>query len=253
MKALVTGASSGIGKEIAKLLAGEGYDLVIVARSVDKLNNLKEEIEKANAKVTVEVVQMDLSNVENCSKLYALYKEKISLLVNNAGFGTYGRFDESDLDTEIRLINTNISAVHVLTKLFLKDMKKSNSGQILNVASIAGFMPGPLMAAYYASKAYVVRLSQSIKEELRKEKSNVRISVLCPGPVDTKFNEVAKVKFTSKPLSSEFVAKYALKGMKKNKFYIVPGVGVRILRHISKIIPDNMMASFVYSHTKSKK
>lgn len=253
MKALVTGASSGIGKEIAKLLAGEGYDLVIVARSVDKLNNLKEEIEKANAKVTVEVVQMDLSNVENCSKLYALYKEKISLLVNNAGFGTYGRFDESDLDTEIRLINTNISAVHVLTKLFLKDMKKSNSGQILNVASIAGFMPGPLMAAYYASKAYVVRLSQSIKEELRKEKSNVRISVLCPGPVDTKFNEVAKVKFTSKPLSSEFVAKYALKEMKKNKFYIVPGVGVRILRHISKIIPDNMMASFVYGHTKSKK
>lgn len=253
MKALVTGASSGIGKEIAKLLAGEGYDLVIVARSVDKLNNLKVEIEKANAKVTVEVVQMDLSNVENCSKLYALYKEKISLLVNNAGFGTYGRFDESDLDTEIRLINTNISAVHVLTKLFLKDMKKSNSGQILNVASIAGFMPGPLMAAYYASKAYVVRLSQSIKEELRKEKSNVRISVLCPGPVDTKFNEVAKVKFTSKPLSSEFVAKYALKEMKKNKFYIVPGVGVRILRHISKIIPDNMMASFVYGHTKSKK
>ena len=253
MKALVTGASSGIGKEIAKLLAGEGYDLVIVARSVDKLNDLKEEIEKANAKVTVEVVQMDLSNVENCSKLYALYKEKISLLVNNAGFGTYGRFDESDLDTEIRLINTNISAVHVLTKLFLKDMKKSNSGQILNVASIAGFMPGPLMAAYYASKSYVVRLSQSIKEELRKEKSNVRISVLCPGPVDTKFNEVAKVKFTSKPLSSEFVAKYALKEMKKNKFYIVPGVGVRILRHISKIIPDNMMAGFVYGHTKSKK
>lgn len=250
MRALITGASSGIGRDLALNMAKEGYDLVIVARSVDKLNELKDKI---NGIVNVEIVQMDLSNIDNCKNLHQQFEGKIDILVNNAGFGTYGKFDEIDLDTEIKLINTNISAVHVLTKLFLKDMKKKNSGQILNVASIAGFLPGPLMSAYYASKSYVVRLSQAIKEELRREKSKVSISVLCPGPVDTNFNNVAKVKFSSKPLTSEYVARYTMEKLKKKRFYIVPGLAVRALRRIAKIIPDNIMARFAYEHTESKK
>ncbi|MBR2704046.1 MAG: SDR family oxidoreductase [Clostridia bacterium] len=253
MRALITGASSGIGRDLAINLAKEGYDIVIVARSVDKLNELKDEIDKLNLNRNIDVVQKDLSNVDNCKSLYEQYKNQIDLLINNAGFGTYGKFEDVDLGTELRLIDTNISAVHVLTKLFLKDMKEKNKGQILNVASIAGFLPGPLMSAYYASKAYVIRLSQGIKEELRKDKSNVSISVLCPGPVDTNFNNVAKVKFNSKPLTSEYVAKYTIKKLKKKKFYIIPGYAVRALRHICKILPDNLMASFAYSHTESKK
>jgi len=253
MRALITGASSGIGRDLAINLAKEGYDLVIVARSKDKLNELKSEISKLNINRSVDVVQKDLSNVDNCKELYKQYKSQIDLLINNAGFGTYGKFEDVDLDTEVQLINTNISAVHVLTKLFLKDMKEKNDGQILNVASIAGFLPGPLMSAYYASKAYVIRLSQGIKEELKKEKSNVSISILCPGPVDTNFNNVAKVKFNSKPLTSEYVAKYTVERLKKKKFYIIPGSSVRALRHICKILPDNVMAGFAYSHTESKK
>lgn len=244
MKALVTGASSGIGMELSRALAKEGYDLVIVARSVNKLEELKENILK-ESNVNVDIVQMDLSIEDNCKDLYKQYKNQIDLLVNNAGFGTYGKFDEIDLDTEIRLINTNISAVHILTKLFLQDMKARNSGKILNIASIAGFLPGPLMATYYASKSYVVRLSQAIKQELKMDKSNVKISVLCPGPVATNFNKVAKVKFTNKPLSTEYVVRYAIDKLKKNKFYIIPGALIRALRHVCKIMPDMIMAKMV--------
>jgi len=230
--------------ELSKALAEIGYDLVIVARRLDKLEQLKDEIIKNN-KVNIDVIQMDLSAEENCRELYKKYKDQIDLLVNNAGFGTYGTFDETDLDTEIKLINTNITAVHILTKLFLKDMKTRDNGQILNVASIAGFLPGPLMSAYYASKSYVVRLSQAIKQELKMEKSNVKISILCPGPVATNFNKVAKVKFTNKPLSTEYVVKYTIKKLKKNSFYIIPGAPIRALRHVCKIVPDMIMAKMV--------
>ena len=252
MRALITGASSGIGRVLAYEYAKKGYDLVIVARNQQKLEELKKEIE-VNNHSKVEIVQMDLSIEENCINLYKKYKGQIDLLINNAGFGTYGNFEEIDLQTEVKLINTNISALHILTKLFLQDMKEKDSGTILNVASIAGFLPGPLMSAYYASKAYVIRLSQGIREELKKSKSNVSISILCPGPVDTNFNTVANVKFSSKPLTSEYVAKYTVKQLNKNKFYIVPGLSVRALRIICKIIPDNVMASFAYKHTEGKK
>ena len=126
------------------------------------------------------------------------------------------------------MIKTNITAYHILMKLYLVDMKAKNQGKILNVASIAGFMPGPLMATYYATKAYVVRISESIREELIKEKSNVQISILCPGPVNTNFNKVANVEFHLKEASSQFVADYAIKKLLKDNFYIVPGVGVKM-------------------------
>lgn len=249
MKALVTGASSGIGRDISRQLAKRGYDLILVARNINKLNEVKNSIQNVN----VEIIQMDLSIYENCKKLHAqVEKEKIDILINNAGFGVFGKFDETDLDKEIELINTNIMAVHVLTKLFLKDMKKRNNGYILNVASIEGFIPGPLMAAYYSSKSYVVRLSQSIREELKKDKSNVKIGILCPGPVDTNFNNVANVKFNAKSLTSEYVAKYTVNKMLKNKFYIVPEIQIKAVRIIAKIVPDNIISKFSYKMQKRK-
>ena len=152
----------------------------------------------------------------------------------------------------MNLINTNITAVHTLTKLFLKDMVAKNKGRILNVASIAGFAPGPLMAAYYSSKAYVLRLTESIYEELRREKSNVKVSVLCPGPVATNFNNVANVHFSIKALSSEYVAKYGIDKALKGKPVIVPGFKIKVLRFLSKISPDKLSMKLVYINQTKK-
>ena len=207
--ALITGASSGIGRDMARDLAERGYNLILVARDKERLEELKKEF-----KVKVTIISTDLSDSNNCKELYKEVKDKfgkIDILINNAGFGEFGFFTETNLDKEISLINTNVTAVHILTKLFLKDMKEADSGIILNVASIAGFLPGPLMAAYYSSKSYVLRLSQSIREELKKQKSNVKISVLCPGPVNTNFNNVAGVKFGLPSFTSEHVANLPLR------------------------------------------
>ena len=248
MKALITGASSGIGKDMAIELDKRGYDLVLVARDEERLKKVKESLKGKN----IEIISMDLSDENNCKKLYSMVSN-IDILVNNAGFGVFGEFVETDLDKELKLIKTNIIAVHILTKLYLKDMMNKNSGHILNVASIAGFMPGPLMDSYYASKSYVVRLSEGIREEIRRKKSNVRISVLCPGPVKTNFNNVAGVEFNVYSLSSRTVAKYAIKQMLKNKFLIIPGFGIKILKVLSKLSPNNITANFVYLMQSRKK
>ena len=246
MKALITGASSGIGRDMARELSAKGYDLVLVARDLDKLNEVKAEL-----KTNVEVVSMDISSVKNCEKLYEEHKD-IDILINNAGFGDCGYFTQTNLDKEIAMINTNIVAYHTLTKLYLKDMKEKNRGTILNVASIAGFMPGPLMATYYATKNYVVRLSEALREELKKQKSKVQISILCPGPVNTNFNKVAEVQFALKGLSSEYVAKYAIEKMLKGKFYIVPGWKIKLAKIGCKIAPTQLVAQISYNMQKRK-
>ena len=246
MRALITGASSGIGRDIAKELSKKGYDLVLVARDLEKLNELKLELETSS-----EVVSMDVSKPENCKELHDKYID-IDILVNNAGFGDCGYFDKTDLEKELQMINTNIVGYHVLTKLYLQDMKKKNRGKILNVASIAGFMPGPLRATYYSTKAYVVRLSEAIREELKKEKSNVQISILCPGPVDTNFNKVADVQFALKGLSSDYVARYAVEKLFKGRFYIVPGWKIRLARFGAKIAPNNLVAKICYNMQRRK-
>lgn len=246
MKALITGASSGIGRDMAKELSKRGYDLVLVARDLDKLNEVKEEL-----KTNIEIVSMDISNVDNCKKLHEEHKD-IDILINNAGFGDCGYFTKTNIDKEIAMINTNIVAYHTLTKLYLQNMKEKNRGTILNVASIAGFMPGPLMATYYATKNYGVRLSEAIREELRREKSKVQISILCPGPVDTNFNKVANVEFALKGLSSEYVAKYAIKKMLKGKFYIVPGWKIKLVKIGCKIAPTNLVARISYNMQRRK-
>lgn len=254
MIALVTGASSGIGRDMARYLNKLGYNLIITARDYDKLEKLKIELNNKNDKL-VDIIIADLSNKDECINLYNTISQKynnIDLLINNAGFGLCGQFVKTDLDIELSMIDTNIKAVHILTKLFLKDMVKKNSGRILNVASIASFMPGPLMLTYYGTKNYVLRLSQSIKEELNKQKSNVKISVLCPGPVNTNFNNTANVKFALKGMSSEYVAKYAIDKTLKNKFLIKPGIVVKIVRVLTKISPDNISAKVCYHMQKRK-
>lgn len=249
MKALITGASSGIGKDMAKILNQKGYDLVLVARDIEKLEQTKKEFKSQNNKT--EIVQMDLSEEQNCIELANKVKD-IDILINNAGFGDCGRFSETDLNKDISMIKTNVIAYHILTKLYLKEMKKKNSGKILNVASIAGFMPGPLMATYYATKNYIVRLSEAIREELKKEKSKVQISILCPGPVETNFNKVANVKFSLREANSMQVAKYAIKKLEKGKFYIVPGIDVKLARFGAKIAPSNFVAKITYKVQKRK-
>jgi len=199
-------------------------------------------------------MSVDISNKEACIELHNKLKdEKIDFVINNAGFGIFGAFDETDLQKELRLIDTNITAVHILTKLFLQDMVKRDSGRILNVSSIAGSSPGPLMAAYYSSKAYVLRLTESIYEELKKKKSNVTVSVLCPGPVETNFNNVADVHFSIKALSSEYVAKYAINKALSGKLLIIPGIKIKILRILSKISPDKLTMKVVYANQTRKK
>lgn len=250
MKALITGASSGIGRDMARVLASKGYNLSLVARNEEELNNLAKELEEKN-KIEVETIAMDLSNEENCKELYRRVKD-IDILINNAGFGDCGNFTKTSLNKEINMIHTNVIAYHILTKLYLIDMKEKCRGKILNVASIAGFMPGPLMATYYATKGYIVRLSESIREELKKEKANVQISILCPGPVSTNFNKVANVNFHMREANSMQVAQYAIKKLEQGKFYIVPGLDVKLAKIGAKLAPAPFVSKITYLIQKKK-
>ena len=248
MKVLITGASSGIGKDMVRVLAKKADELVLVARNVNKLEEIKKELEK-DAKI--EIISKDLSIEENCKEIHNQV-QNVDILINNAGFGDCGNFTKTSLEKDINMIKTNIIAYHILTKLYLTDMKEKNSGKILNVASIAGFMPGPLMATYYATKNYVVKLSEGIREELKKEHSKVQISILCPGPVKTNFNKVANVDFHLREANSMDVAKYAIRKLEKGKFYIVPGIDVKIARFGAKILPANIISKFAYMAQKRK-
>lgn len=246
MKALITGASSGIGRDMARYLSSLGYDLVIVARRRDLLEELKNDLA-----TDVKIEAMDLSRQETCEKLFA-ENQDIDLLINNAGFGDFGKFDETDLEKELAMIDTNIKSLHILTKLYVTHMKKNNHGRILNVASIAGFMAGPLMATYYATKNYVVSLSKAINKELQKASSKVSVSVLCPGPVNTNFNNVANVKFSLKGLPSETVAKYAIDKTLQGKKIIIPGFLMKLIYVGNKLAPAWLSLEIAYHSQKRK-
>lgn len=241
MKALITGASSGIGRDMARYLSNNGHDLILVARDKEKLEELKKGL-----KTNVEIIPMDLGSVDNCKKLHSMVKD-IDILINNAGFGDIGLFNKTDINKELNMIDLNVKAYHILTKLFLTDFIKKDSGYILNVASSAAFQPGPLMATYYSTKSYVYNLTLAIYEELRRMNSKVHISCLCPGPVDTNFNDVANCEFKVKSLSSEYVAKYAIDKMFKNKLVIVPGFKIKMLYIFGRIIPTKMKLKATYN------
>ena len=248
MVALITGASSGIGADMARILSDKGYDLILVARNKRKMEVLSKEL-----KTNVEIIPMDISSTYNCTELYNLVKKKnIDVLINNAGFGLFGEFTNTKLDKELDMIELNVKTVHTLTKLFLKDFVKKNKGYILNVASSAAFMPGPLMATYYATKAYVLHLTESINEELRRKKSNVYIGALCPGPVNTNFNKVAGVSFNLESLESYDVAKYAINQMFKRKVVIVPGVKIKLGVFALRLLPRSLVRKIAYKIQKNK-
>ena len=249
MKALITGASTGIGRDMARYLHSCGTDLILVARSTNLLEELKAELDGKPR-----IITLDLSTEENCRQLYEQTKtEEIDILINNAGFGTYGFSSDVDLDTELNMIDLNIKALHILTKLFVADFEKRNSGYVLNVASVAGFLSGPLMSTYYATKGYVVKFSTALYEELRRKKKNVHISVLCPGPVATEFNNRAGVRFMISGLSSKFVAQYALKKMFKGKLLIFPGVVIKAGVFLQRLIPTKLLLKICYFLQSCKK
>ena len=227
---------------MAIILSNLGYDLILVSRSKQELL-LVQKLVKTNSKI----ISLDLSVEENCFNLFEEVKNKnIDILINNAGFGIYGFFDKTDIASEIKQLELNTKAVLVLTKLFLPLMEKKNYGYILNVASSAAYLPGPLMSGYYASKAYVLRLTESIHGELKAKKSNVYIGALCPGPVDTNFNNNAGIKFSAPTISSYKVANYALKKMFKKKIVIVPGMYMKLSIFFVRFIPHCILIKIAY-------
>ncbi len=248
MKALITGASSGIGKDMARYLSFLGYDLILVARRKTELEKLAKELE-----TSVAIFDYDLTVEENIYKLYEdTKKEKIDFLINNAGFGLFGTFEKTDLDTELKMIDLNIKAYHILTKLFLKDFIKRDYGCILNVCSSAGFMAGPRLSTYYATKNYITKLTIAINEELRQKGSKVKISALCPGPVATEFNKVAKGTFAIKEASSDYVAKYGIDKTLKGKMIIVPTLKMKLALFFNRFLPYRLQLIIAYHIQKRK-
>lgn len=236
--ACITGASSGIGKEFAKRLSKRGFSLILIARNTSAMEELA-----AALPTSCEIITCDLSDVCEARKLGdSLRSRKISMLINNAGFGDVGPFMESGLNKELSMIDVNIKALHILTKAVLPGMVQQDSGYILNVASSAGLMPGgPYMSAYYATKAYATSLTSAIYEELREINSNVHISMLCPGPVNTNFNNTANVKFALSGISAEYCVDYCLRQMARGKLNIVPTPLMKLAVIAGRFMPRKML------------
>ena len=249
MYSLITGASSGIGRAMALELAKRGSDLILVARRENELIALKDQINQ-QYKVDVVIKVKDISKVENCKQLYSeVLSYQPYFVINNAGFGRVGLFSEIDLDTELSMIDTNIVAVQVLTKLFVNSM---TDGVILNVSSIAGMLPTPLMATYAATKSYVLNFSRAINQELKISKSKLRVISLNPGPVITEFGKVAQTTQKMQGMSAERCAKIAIKGLLKRKSVIVPGFMMKVMRFLVKFLPIGIVMPVAYKIQNKK-
>lgn len=243
MYAIITGASSGIGREIAILLAKRGYDLILVARREQRLKELKENLaKKYNCKIIVEAC--DLSEPKHCISLFKRYRGyPIRIVINNAGFGKVGCCLDIPLQTDISMINTNITAAHILTKLFSRHMK---DGKILNIASMAAFQPGPMLATYSATKAYLYNFSLALNYELKRQHKNVRILTLCPGPVDTEFNKVAGANMALHTISAEKCARAAVKSLYQKKDLVIPTLSMKLLHVASRLACNKIMLPVEY-------
>lgn len=249
MKCLVTGASSGIGKDMSKVLSDLGYQVIMVSSNKEKLEHASSEV--SNSKIYV----ADLSNDNDVNNLCDfILEEKPEVVINNAGFGAFGFFNEVDINKELEMIKVNVTSVHKITRTCLKYMEGVNNPYILNVASLAGLMPGgPMLSAYYATKSYVRSYTLGIYKELRKEKKNINISVLCPGPVNTNFNKVAGGHFSVKSLSSEYVARYSIKKMFRKKLVIIPGMSSKLAFFFSRLLPIKLILSIAYKIQHKKR
>ncbi len=250
MKALVTGASSGIGKAIAYELASLGYDLVLVARRENILLEIKDDLQNKYS-INVKVEALDLLLEENIVDLFNRNKD-VAILINNAGKGNLGIFDNINIEDDFSTINLNIVAFHSLLKKYHKLFKENKYGYILNVSSVAGFQPGPKMATYYASKGYELLLSEAINYEDKKEKNNVKVCCLCPGSVESEFDKNANVKHSLPSLKANYVAKKAVKGMFKGKEIIFPSTSIKLRIIFSRFISRKMVCKIIYK-IQSKK
>ena len=246
--ALITGASSGIGYELAKIHAAKGGDLVLVARNKAKLDELKVELEK-QFNVSVYTIGKDLSIVDAALEVYKETSEKgiqIDYLINNAGFGDFGMFSETEWEKEYQMINLNITALTYFTKLYLKDMLKCKSGKIMNVASTAAFVPGPTMAVYCATKPYVLSFSEAVDNEVRE--FGVSVTALCPGATESGFMTAASAEnsslFKGKKLpSSKEVAEYGYNAMLKGKPVAIHGFVNQALAFFVRLMPRKLVVA----------
>ena len=251
--AVVTGASAGIGVHFAQELAKRGYALVLVARREERLKTLAEELKQQYGTIC-RVIPCNVSNTEECYRLVdALSDIHVEVFINNAGFGDCSPFLKGDLTKELDMVDVNIKAVHTLTKLMLQKMQEKNEGYILNVASSAGLIPaGPYMATYYATKAYVTSLTQAIAQELKEAKSNLYVGCVCPGPVDTEFNQVANVEFSLPGISAEYCAKYSIKKMFQKKTVIIPTLTMKLVLFGVRLLPRKWYIAITARQQKKK-
>jgi hypothetical protein len=245
--ALITGASSGIGLELAKIHASKGGNLVLVARNSEKLNELKSELEK-NYSVTVHIIAKDLSNIASSLEVFNEVKDlniHIDYLINNAGFGDFGLFAESNWEKQLQMINLNITALTYLTRLFLPEMKEKGSGKILNLASIASFQPGPTMSVYFATKAYVLSFSEAIANELKN--TGVTVTALCPGATKSGFQSAAALDDSSffsnnKLPTAQVVAEFGYKKMMAGKTVVIHGFMNSLIAFSVRFLPRKLVA-----------
>ncbi len=257
--ALVTGGTSGIGLELCRLLARDGYGLVIVARDKRELRRTAKSLSKEFG-VRALAIPADLSDPGSPEQVFRQVERKglkIDVLVNNAGFGTYGPFLDSDPATQLQMIQVNVAALTSLTRLFLPQMVRRGSGRVLNVASTAAFQPGPLMAVYYASKAYVLSFSQAIGNEVAG--TGVTVTALCPGPTATGFQQRAGLAGQSKlfsvlsMMSAEQVALAGYRAMLQGRAVVIPGARNRALNIIERFLPRSTVVEYVRRMQESRK
>jgi hypothetical protein len=249
MTALITGASVGIGRELARIFAENGHDLVLVARNLQQLEQVAAECRSLGT-INARVLQKDLSNPDAAREIFERLKLDgvvVDVLVNNAGFGNYGRFTDVELDADIRLLQVNIVALTALTKLFLPPMLDRGAGRILNVASMAAFQAGPWMSTYYASKAYVLHFSEAIANECASR--GVTVTALCPGPVKTEFQSRAGIHGSrlfkgNAAMDARTVAQAGYRGLMRGRRIVVPGLSNAMLVRFSRFVPRRL-ATFI--------
>lgn len=249
----ITGASSGIGREFARRYARLGFRLILTARRKDRLDALAAQLVSEYGSFC-RVLPADLEQECELARLQReLADERIDLFINNAGFGVCGSFLETDAAAEEAMIKVNVLALHTLCKFAVQKMQAQGFGTVLNVASSAGLLPGgPYMAGYYASKAYVVSLTRGVAEELREQHSPVYICALCPGPVDTEFNDRADVVFALKGITPELCVEEAMRGMLRRKTIIVPSTLMRLATTAQKLVPTPLLMP-ILAHQQKKK
>jgi short-subunit dehydrogenase len=253
---LITGASSGIGLELAKCFAADKSDLILVARNTEALEKIAEELRR-EYKIKVHVLTADLSLSETPEQIFTELKGRgltVDILVNNAGFGLHGEFDELPLARQLEMIQVNVASLVALTGQFLPGMIKRQRGGILNVGSVAGFIPGPHMAVYYATKAFVMSFSEALHEELRS--TRITVTDLCPGPTETNFSQVARSHRTRKSqagkMSAQAVARMGYQNFRQDRCFSMPGWSNKLLAIAPKFLPRAIIRRLVGKYNDLK-